>query len=262
MSYHIKEIFNTLQGEGVRAGQRSVFVRFTGCNMWSGDDRTRDAGKGACSRWCDTDFRKAGSQEYLSPQALAMAMSERWAAPGALDARRSRWCVLTGGEPLLQVDEELVRWLKEKDWRIAIETNGTLPPLPGISFDHVCISPKLSVALNIDPAWTKRMVGELKVVLPGDVDSSKGWTDDQLLHIADYLKPHAKYVQPMDPLMSVHVEDTILHEVHRSRDSCLEQKALRYMREYENNLQRCIDFVMEHPDWSLCTQQHKTWGLR
>lgn len=262
MGYRVKEIFNTLQGEGVRAGHRSVFVRFVGCNMWNGEEDGRADGKGECARWCDTDFRKQGSFNYSSPSALAQAMSEHWAAPGAIDAKRTRWCVLTGGEPLLQVDVELARWLREKDWRIAIETNGTLPPLKDIAFDHVCVSPKLSDFLSFHPDWNGRMVGELKVVLPGHTDSKQGWTDEKLLDAAKFFRPHVKFVQPMDPLLTLRPEHTILHELHRARDNCLEQKALGCMREYDNNLQRCIDFVMAHPDWHLCTQQHKSWGMR
>jgi 7-carboxy-7-deazaguanine synthase (Cx14CxxC type) len=135
MSYAVKEMFLTLQGEGVQAGRRAVFVRFAGCNLWSG--REQDRATAVC-RFCDTDFvgiDGAGGGRFGDAQALVAAVAEFWGA----DPQR-RFVVLTGGEPMLQVDDALVAALHDAGFEIAIESNGTLPVHPGI--DWICISPK------------------------------------------------------------------------------------------------------------------------
>lgn len=126
--YTVKEIFLTLQGEGAHVGRVAVFIRFAGCNLWSGREEDRGAG---CSAWCDTDFR--GGTRYEADQLAAVAAA-LWPAGGG-----RRLAVLTGGEPGLQVDEALVYELRDCGFEVAIETNGTrsLPDL-----DHVTVSPK------------------------------------------------------------------------------------------------------------------------
>lgn len=176
MSYAVKEMFLTLQGEGVNAGARAVFVRFAGCNLWSG--REEDRAKAVC-RFCDTDFvgtDGAGGGRFADAAALADAVENHWGAN-----RERRFVVLTGGEPMLQVDDALVDALHARGFRIAIESNGTLPAHPGL--DWVCISPKAGSDV------VQRSGDELKLVWPQagiDVDSLEGWDFRHFL------------VQPMD----------------------------------------------------------------
>jgi len=152
VSYAVKEIFLTLQGEGAHAGRVAVFCRFAGCNLWSGreDDRTD-----AVCRFCDTDFVGIDGTlggRYAEAADLADTIAAQWA--GAAD----RYVVLTGGEPLLQVDAALIAALHERGFTIAIETNGTLDAPDGI--DWICVSPKAGTSLRI------RKGHELKLVYP------------------------------------------------------------------------------------------------
>lgn len=153
MTYAVKEMFLTLQGEGVNAGARAVFVRFAGCNLWSG--REQDRATAVC-RFCDTDFvgtDGAGGGKFVDAAALAAAVEGFWGPD-----RDRRFAVLTGGEPMLQVDDALVEALHAADFRIAIESNGTLPAHPGI--DWICISPKAGSEV------IQRSGDELKLVWP------------------------------------------------------------------------------------------------
>lgn len=153
MSYAVKEMFLTLQGEGVNAGRRAVFVRFAGCNLWSG--REQDRATAVC-RFCDTDFVGTdglGGGKFIDASALATAVADFW-GPGDDE----RFVVLTGGEPMLQIDDALVDALHDAGFRVAIETNGTLPLHPGI--DWVCVSPKAGSVV------VQRSGDELKLVWP------------------------------------------------------------------------------------------------
>jgi organic radical activating enzyme len=116
VTYSVREVFDTLQGEGGRAGARSVFVRFTGCNLWSGLPDKRSLGRGACAAWCDTNFV---SGEKMTAMELEYRMSLEWPKGPDQVGRRGRWCVITGGEPTLQLDEELVDLLHAEGWYIA-----------------------------------------------------------------------------------------------------------------------------------------------
>lgn len=153
MSYAVKEIFLTLQGEGAHAGRAAVFCRFSGCNLWSG--REEDRASAVC-RFCDTDFVGTDGTlggRYASADALADAVAGQWAGPAA-----HRYAVLTGGEPLLQVDKAFVDALHARGFEIGIETNGTLAPPDGI--DWLCVSPKAGADLRV------RRGHELKLVYP------------------------------------------------------------------------------------------------
>ena len=153
MSYAVKEIFLTLQGEGGQAGRAAVFCRFAGCNLWSG--REEDRATAACN-FCDTDFvgmDGPGGGRFAAADALADAILSAWRG-GA----ENRLVVLTGGEPLLQVDPALVDALHARGFSIALETNGTLPCPPGI--DWICVSPKAQVPV------VQRAGQELKLVFP------------------------------------------------------------------------------------------------
>ena len=152
MSYSVKEIFYTLQGEGAQAGRPAVFLRFAGCNLWNG--REEDRAQARCT-FCDTDFvgtDGAGGGKFETPEALARAVAEQWPGGGA------PFVVCTGGEPLLQLDEAAIQALKARGFQIAIETNGTLPAPDGI--DWICVSPKATEKL-------RQLRGdELKLVYP------------------------------------------------------------------------------------------------
>ena len=162
MAYAVKEIFYTLQGEGVHTGRAAVFCRFAGCNLWSG--REQDRPEAVC-QFCDTDFVGTdgdGGGKFASAEALAAAMAAKW--PAGLgespDAGR-RFVVCTGGEPLLQLDAALIDALHRENFIIAIETNGTIPVPEGI--DWVCVSPKANAPLVVTRG------DELKVVYPQEI---------------------------------------------------------------------------------------------
>lgn len=176
MTYAVKECFLTLQGEGVQSGSRAVFLRFAGCNLWSG--REQDRATAQCN-FCDTDFVGTdgeGGGKFRSADELAQHVEALWA--GGDDGRL---VVITGGEPMLQLDEELVGALHERGFRIAVETNGTLPATPGI--DWICVSPKAGTDV------VQRSGNELKLVWPQEgIDPAEleSWAFDHFL------------VQPMD----------------------------------------------------------------
>jgi 7-carboxy-7-deazaguanine synthase (Cx14CxxC type) len=153
VSYAIKEIFLTLQGEGGQVGRRAVFCRFAGCNLWSG--READRATAQC-RFCDTDFVGTDGTRggrYDTAKQLADAIADEWGA-----ASDHRFVVLTGGEPLLQVDRDLIDALHRRGFHIAVETNGTIEPPAGL--DWVCVSPKAGAELCV------RAGHELKLVFP------------------------------------------------------------------------------------------------
>ncbi|MBV5269817.1 MAG: 7-carboxy-7-deazaguanine synthase [Afipia sp.] len=153
MSYAVKEIFLTLQGEGAHAGRAAVFCRFSGCNLWSG--REQDRATAVC-QFCDTDFVGTDGTfggRYANAGELAAAIAAQWQGP-----QDHRYTVLTGGEPLLQVDTALIDALHGHSFTIAIETNGTIAPPPGL--DWICVSPKAGSELVV------RKGHELKLVYP------------------------------------------------------------------------------------------------
>ena len=153
MTYAVKELFATLQGEGAQMGRVAVFCRFAGCNLWSGREEDRAA---AVCRFCDTDFvglDGAGGGRFADAAVLADAIAATWPArPGP------RYVVFTGGEPLLQLDAPLLDAVHEHGFEAAVETNGTLAALPGL--DWVCVSPKAGAPL------CQAAGDELKVVYP------------------------------------------------------------------------------------------------
>ena len=153
MTYTVKEIFYTLQGEGANAGRAAVFCRFSGCNLWSG--REEDRSRAVCT-FCDTDFVGVGPDggRFEKPAELAEAVSRAWRG----DDDTQRFVVCTGGEPLLQLDEPLIDALHSQGFTVAIETNGTKPAPQSI--DWICVSPKAGAPL------VQRSGNELKLVYP------------------------------------------------------------------------------------------------
>lgn len=191
MTYSVKEIFYTLQGEGANAGKPAVFCRFTGCNLWSG--REQDRSTAICS-FCDTDFVGAngtGGGKFTGAEALVDAIAAHW--PVQDDAHRL--VVLTGGEPLLQVDTPLVDALHARGFRIAVESNGTIQPPAGI--DWLCISPKIGAELLVQRGE------ELKLVYP-----QAGGDPSQFAHL-DFAH---FYLQPLDcPTQSDNLQAAIAY---------------------------------------------------
>ena len=191
MSYAVKEMFLTLQGEGVQAGRRAVFVRFAGCNLWSGREEDRAT---AICRFCDTDFvgvDGAGGARFIDAAALADAVQGFWGTGASL-----RYVVLTGGEPMLQIDDALVDALHARGFEIGVESNGTLPAHPGI--DWLCISPKAQSEI------VQCRGNELNLVWPqpgSDVDAMESWGFDHFL------------IQPMDCTEAVSARDAAVEFV-------------------------------------------------
>ena len=176
MSYAVKEIFKTLQGEGAQMGRAAVFCRFAGCNLWSG--REQDRATSVCT-FCDTDFvgvDGTGGGRFADADTLADAIEAEWAGPAD-----RRYVVLTGGEPLLQVDDALVAALHARDFEIGVETNGTQLAPTGI--DWICVSPKANADLVL------RSGHELKLVYPQETA-----LPERFVHLAF----EHFFLQPMD----------------------------------------------------------------
>jgi 7-carboxy-7-deazaguanine synthase len=222
MSYAVKEIFYTLQGEGAQAGRAAVFCRFAGCNLWSG--READRATATC-RFCDTEFVGVDGPDggkFESAQALAAAIEEKWPTVSGFEGTRpgKRFAVCTGGEPLLQMDAPLIEALHALDFEIAVETNGTIAAPAGL--DWICVSPKAGAQL------VQRSGDELKLVFPqADTDPSE----------FEPLSFRHFFLQPMDGANGV-------TGISRTANTEL---ALRY----------CLD----HPQWRLSLQTHKFLGI-
>ena len=196
MSYAVKEIFYTLQGEGAQVGRPAVFCRFAGCNLWSGREEDR---RTASCQFCDTDFVGTDGQgggRYRSADAVAAAVAATWPQNSG-DSKP--FVVCTGGEPLLQLDEPLIDALHRAEFEIAVETNGTLVASTGI--DWICVSPKAGTELRV------RSGDELKLIFP---------QDDARPELYDQLDFQYFFLQPMDG-----------HERERNT-----QLALRYCLEH------------------------------
>jgi 7-carboxy-7-deazaguanine synthase (Cx14CxxC type) len=219
--YTIKEIFTTLQGEGTHAGRASVFCRFTGCNLWSGLEKDRLE---AICQFCDTDFvgyDGIGGGKFNSASELANTINEKWALMNK--SVSNKYVVFTGGEPLLQLDTSLINALKLYQFEIAIETNGTIIPPPGI--DWICVSPK-------DGSKLLLLQGdEIKYVVPQKQFSLNKTDIVKRLKRFEQMNFKHFYLQAMD---SVNLKE---------------------------NLSLAITICKERPIWRLSTQQHKSLNL-
>ena len=237
MTYTVKEIYYTQQGEGANAGRAAVFCRFAGCNLWTGREEDRER---AICRFCDTDFigiDGPGGGKFADAHALAAAVLDKWPETGmpAQSGRHgtnlpetspqlSPWkgegagrplVVCTGGEPLLQLDEAAVDAFHAVGFEVAIETNGTKLPPAGV--DWICVSPKIGAELLLKSG------SELKLVYPqagGDPAQFAGLDFDHF------------YLQPMDGPDQLH------------------------------NIQLATDYCLQHPQWRLSLQTHKLIGIR
>jgi len=180
MTYAVKEIFYTLQGEGAQAGRASVFCRFAGCNLWSG--REEDRARAVCN-FCDTDFVGTDGQgggKFATAEALAGAIASRWPA----DRPGRPYVVCTGGEPLLQLDTALIEALHARGFEIAVETNGTQPAPEGL--DWICVSPKADAELVLTRGH------ELKLVYPQPLARPERFAGLDFQHF---------FLQPLDSVL-------------------------------------------------------------
>jgi 7-carboxy-7-deazaguanine synthase len=233
MSYTVKEIFYTLQGEGAQSGRVAVFCRFSGCNLWSG--REEDRSRAVC-QFCDTDFVGTGPDggKFSSATELADAIDRCWIGRGgsalrdgtpgqggvrnlvaSADGAGRKFVVCTGGEPLLQVDAELIDALHQRGFEIAVETNGTKPAPAAL--DWICVSPKAGAP------FVQTSGNELKLVFPQENAPPERFEPLEFEHF---------FLQPMD-----------------GPDAAL-------------NTERAIEYCLAHPRWRLSIQTHKLVGLR
>ena len=181
MTYAVKEIYYTLQGEGANAGRPAVFLRFAGCNLWTGLEKDREKGPGGCSRWCDTNFVGTdgpGGGKFKTADDLVAAVASHW-PERAIHSRPLVVC--TGGEPLLQFDAELALAFRRRGFAIAIETNGTITPPEGVFW--ITVSPKAGSVLKV------RGGHELKLVYPQPGAEPERFQEMDFRHF---------YLQPMD----------------------------------------------------------------
>ena len=228
MTYTVKEIFYTLQGEGAQAGRAAVFCRFSGCNLWSG--REEDRSRAVC-KFCDTDFVGTGPEggRFRSAQELADAVDRCWmgrtnsAGSGVGSSREPafksdaahKYVVCTGGEPLLQLDDKLVAALHDRGFEVAVETNGTRPAPR--SLDWICVSPKAGAPL------VQTSGNELKLVYPQDDAPPEKFERLDFQHF---------FLQPMDG------------------------------PDITSNTVLAIEYCMRNPRWRLSVQTHKLVGVR
>src|SRR5438045_1544058 len=228
MTYTVKEIFYTLQGEGAQAGRVAVFCRFSGCNLWSG--REEDRSRAVC-QFCDTDFVGTGPDggKFARAAELADAIDRCWTGrisrpdfDEGLDSHADsvkpndrKYVVCTGGEPLLQLDEELIAALHQRGFEVAVETNGTRKAPKSI--DWICVSPKAGAPL------VQTTGSELKLVYPQENAPPEKFEQLDFRHF---------FLQPMDG------------------------------PDLARNTERAIDYCLRHPRWRLSIQTHKLVGLR
>jgi 7-carboxy-7-deazaguanine synthase len=233
MTYTVKEIFYTLQGEGAQTGRAAVFCRFSGCNLWSG--REEDRSRAVC-QFCDTDFVGTGPDggRFTNASELADAIDRCWGGvslnsesatspengaapllPGNVRRDGKKYVVCTGGEPLLQLDEVLIDALHERGFEVAVETNGTRPA--PASIDWVCVSPKAGAP------FVQTTGSELKLVYPQENAPPEAFARLDFKHF---------FLQPMDgPDVAV-------------------------------NTERAIEYCLRNPSWRLSIQTHKLVGIR
>ena len=222
MSYTVKELFYTLQGEGANSGRAAVFCRFAGCNLWSGREQDRSA---AACNFCDTDFIGSdgpGGGRFGSATELAAAVVAQWPGGG------SPLVVCTGGEPLLQLDDVLIEALHAAGFSIAVETNGTLHAPAGI--DWLCVSPKGQAPL------LQRSGDELKLVYPQRGVDPAGFADLAFEHF---------FLQPLGPNGAA----------AGSGFGGASPAA------GDTNTARCVEYCLTHPRWRLSLQTHKLLGI-
>jgi 7-carboxy-7-deazaguanine synthase (Cx14CxxC type) len=224
VSYTVKEIFYTLQGEGAQAGRAAVFCRFAGCNLWSGREEDRAT---AICKFCDTDFIGTGPDggKFATAEELAERIAQCWGSDSAPTSQKRDvghpFVVCTGGEPLLQLDAALIDALHARGFEIAVEANGTIAAPAGI--DWICVSPKAGAEL------VQTSGDELKLVYPQADAPPERFAALGFRHF---------FLQPMD---GAHLSDNTVRT---------------------KNTELAIRYCMEHPQWRLSVQTHKVVGIR
>lgn len=234
MSYSVKEIFLTLQGEGAQAGIAAVFLRFAGCNLWSGLERDRS---NAICKFCDTDFigtNGVNGAKFATAQDLVCAVDAQWPKPkpGMLtpNGRVQKWVVCTGGEPLLQLDSAAIAALHAAGFKIAVETNGTVKAPRGI--DWLCVSPKAGAQLQ-------QISGdEIKLVYPQLENCPEDFAD---------LDFKVFSLQPRD--------DTFLIGAGLMSD---EETSVKKNAAHQS---AAIEYCLNNPQWRISLQTHKIMGI-
>ena len=222
MTYSVKEIYLTVQGEGAQTGIAAVFLRFAGCNLWSGLEKDRAS---AICKFCDTDFigtNGPNGGKFKETKDLVSAVSKHWPSLGTQKAGQP-WVICTGGEPLLQLDEPLIAAFHKAGFKVAVETNGTIKAPKGL--DWICVSPKA----NADLVQTSGH--ELKLVFPQSENNPEDFT---------HLEFENFCLQPRD-------------------DSYLGIK--KAARAEESHQQAAFDYCLAHPQWRLSVQTHKYLGV-
>ena len=262
-TYKIKEIHYTIQGEGANSGVPMFLTRLTGCNVWSGreEDRAKSAHKGMCAMWCDTDFKDMKGEnggkytskeflEFLESTTYLTHFSSSGISKGSVSGRGKKGVVLfTGGEPLLQVDKELVYLLLKERFDVAIETNGSQDISAVIQARDwyndgggtsgvlwITVSPK--PPMPIHESVYQHGVGEVKVVL-----------DSEHIDPADYIDIPAEYyyIQPLDYSKMLEPKQGVSNPFTPQFN--------------RNSVIACSEYVMSNPRWRLSSQQHKEWLL-
>lgn len=229
--YAVRAVWRTLQGEGAWAGRAAVFVRFAGCNLWTGEEGDRARGLAPCSAWCDTDFRKSGSAK-LTAEALVDEVL-RAASGEAAGAEPVRFCVLTGGEPLLQADAALVAMLRAAGFFVAVETNGTMALADAFGAreagwpDWIVCSPKWP-----EDRLRLEALDELKLVVPD-------YRPEAYLCFAERLRAHRLGGAP------------VRFRWLQPEDGPRRTEATRL----------AVDLALAHPGWRVSVQTHKLLGV-
>lgn len=217
MVYSVKEIYLTVQGEGAQMGRTAVFLRFAGCNLWSGLEKDR---KAADCQFCDTDFigtNGPGGGKFEDAEHLAKAVSRYW--PGEMQGNNIEpWVICTGGEPLLQLDEAAISALQKTGFKVAVETNGTIKA--SYSLDWICVSPKANIPL------VQTSGNELKLVYPQAENSP---SDFEMLDFDHF------FLQPLDPTA----------------------RGVKHDKEKAALMHAAYEYCLKHPQWRLSVQTHK-----
>lgn len=222
MPYAVKEIFHSLQGEGGYAGHSAIFVRFAGCNLWNGLEEGRAKGKGSCALWCDTDFVGTDGQNggrFPSDRELVARIAEV-----AVTGLNGRPVIFTGGEPLLQLDQNLVDALHAVGCRVHVETNGTVMP-KAVYLDWVTVSPKLGLPLVVPPMG----IHEIKLVAANN-------------HLDGGLMEWVNKVVAANPDVQLYIQPVDGDGMGPAP-------------------KEVADFCVKHPQWRLSLQMHKIVGL-
>lgn len=227
-TYRVKEIFYTLQGEGAHAGRPAVFCRFSKCNLWNGKEESRASS--VCD-FCDTDFvgTDGNNGGLYTADELVSLISNLWPGdPAKQKAEKdlAPYIVCTGGEPLLQLDTELIDTMHSSGFEVAAETNGTLPAPENL--DWICLSPKADAELAIIEC------DELKLVFPQPLAMPERF---------DYIRATHRYLQPM----ADHRPELLASDAHESLS--------------ENNTRKAVQYCLKHPQWKLSLQTHKMLGI-